>query len=364
MSDAPFPYGRIHNFSAGPAVLPLSVVEELREQLPNFAGMGVGVMELSHRSKPFLKLMKGAQGRIRRLLNLSDEHTVLFLQGGASLQFLMVAMNLLQGGAADYIDTGVWANKAIKEAKRYGTVVVPFSGKAENYRQVPRDWARTPGAVYTHITTNNTIYGTQLHGLPESEGLLVADMSSDILSREVDTSKIDVIYAGAQKNLGPSGLTVVTLSPRAMARAALSDAPTMLNYKVHADDADQLYNTPNTFGVLALDRVLNWIETQGLQTVGETNRRKAQKIYDLLDSSDFWRPHAAQDSRSDMNITWRLKDEALEPVFVKEATEAGLDGLKGHRSVGGLRASIYNACPEQSVDALVAFMREFERVRG
>lgn len=358
------PYGRIHNFSAGPAVMPLSVVEELREQLPNFMGTGVGVMEMSHRSKRFTELVRTAQARVRRVLGLPADTVVLFLQGGASTQFLMVPWNLLQGGVADYVDTGTWASKAIAEAKRFGTVNVVFSGKADKYRQVPQAWQSTPDAVYTHITTNNTIYGTELHHTPDVPGMLVADMSSDIASRPIDGARYDVIYAGAQKNLGPAGVTVVTLSPRAMARAAQSDAPTMLSYKVHNDDKDQLYNTPNTFGILALERVLAWVEAQGLEALAATNTRKAGKLYTLLDSSDFWRPHAARDSRSLMNVTWRLQSEALEEELLREATAAGFSELKGHRSVGGLRASLYNACPEASVDALVAFLRDFERRRG
>lgn len=356
---------RKHNFSAGPAVLPLSVVEQLQANLPDFQGTGIGLMEMSHRSAPFSALMDTVQARVRRVLSLPDTHTVLFLQGGASTQFLTVPQNLLQGGAADYLDTGGWANKAAKEARRFGTVHMRYSGKDTGYDRVPTEWEQTPDAVYTHYTSNNTVAGTQFQGLPASwSGLLVCDASSDVASRPMDYSGVDLLYAGAQKNLGPSGVTLVCLSPDALARADRADAPTMLAYGTHARAAKTLFNTPNTLGIYVLERVLAWVEDQGLDALGARNERKAQALYGLFDSSDFWAPHAQVDSRSRMNVTWRLHDRSLESKLVADADAAGFSGLKGHRSVGGLRASIYNACPEASVQALVQFLTEWERTHG
>ncbi len=357
---------RKHNFSAGPAVLPLSVIEELQAQLPDLHGSGIGLMEISHRSKTFDDIVRSAMARLRRVLGVPGSYEVLFLQGGASLQFAMVAQNLLQGGSADYLDTGTWTAKSIKQAAHFGTARVPFSGKADTYRQLPAagSWERDPGAAYTYYCTNNTIYGTQFAGAPVPDGRLVCDMSSDIASRAIDVGAHDVIFAGAQKNLGPSGVTVVILSPWAVERAAAAQGvPDMLSYGIHLGKGS-LFNTPNTLGIFVLERVLAWVEDQGMDALAATNRRKAQKIYDVLDGSDFFQPHAAADSRSDMNITWRLADPALEPVMVEQALAADISGIKGHRSVGGLRASTYNACPEASVDALVGFMREFERTQA
>ncbi len=357
---------RKHNFSAGPAVLPVSVIEELKAQLNDLHGSGIGLMEISHRSQTFDDIVRSAMARLRRVLGVPDDHQVLFLQGGASLQFAMIAQNILQGGSADYLDTGAWTAKSIKQAGHFGTARVPFSGKSDTYRQLPASgsWERDPSAVYTYYCTNNTIFGTQFAGAPVPDGRLVCDMSSDIASRSIDAAAHDVIFAGAQKNLGPSGVTVVILSPWAMARAATAtQVPDMLSYGVHLGKGS-LFNTPNTLGIFVLERVLAWIEDQGMDTVAARNRAKAQKIYDVLDSSDFWQPHAARDSRSDMNITWRLADSDLEPVMVQEGLAADISGIKGHRSVGGLRASTYNACPDASVDALVGFMGEFERTRG
>ena len=355
---------RIHNFSAGPAVLPLSVVQELRQQLLELGDSGLGLMEISHRSGIFSDIVDAAIERTRRVLALPQDFTVLFLQGGASTQFLGVPCNLLQGGVADYVDTGTWATKAIKEAGRYGTARVVFSGKDEGYRRVPNSWEASPDAVYTHWTSNNTIYGTEFHATPQITGLNVCDASSDIASRPIDGSSFDVLYAGAQKNLGPSGVTLVCLSPAAMERAARADAPTMLAWRTHAKAKKGLFNTPNTLGIFVLERVLAWVEEQGLEALDAANQRKADALYGLLDSSEFWRPHAELASRSRMNVTWRLADAALEPVLAEEALAAGFSGLKGHRSVGGLRASIYNACPEESVTALVDFLRDFEVKHG
>jgi phosphoserine aminotransferase len=354
---------RIHNFSAGPAVLPECVVTELQEQLPNLHNSGVGLMEISHRSETFEAIAHSANKRLRRLLALPDDYEVLMLQGGASLQFCMVAMNLLQGGVADYIDTGTWSKKALVEAKRFGDAKSVWSGEATDYRAVPKDseWTCSTDAVYTHYTSNNTIYGTQFHVPPKGEHLVV-DMSSDIVSTQIKGSDYDLIYAGAQKNMGPSGVTVVALSPWAAERAD-PDLPSMLRYKLHIEK-NSMFNTPNTLGVFTLDCVLSWIEEQGLDKVAETNRRKAAKIYKVIDDSDFWVGRAEVDSRSIMNVTWDLRDTRLQQRLLDKAATAGFNGIRGHRSVGGLRASIYNACPETSVDALVEFLKEFERTEG
>jgi phosphoserine aminotransferase len=354
---------RIHNFSAGPAVLPLSVVEELREALPNLEGTGLGLMEMSHRSKTFEAIVDSAMGRIRRVLSLPDDYEVLLLQGGASMQFCMVAMNLLQGGVADYIDTGAWSKKAAVEAQRFGDARVVWSGADVGYKRVPTndEWTCSEGAIYTHFTSNNTIYGTQFHKPIQGEHI-VCDMSSDIASRRIDGSAYDVIYAGAQKNLGPSGVTVIALSPWAVERSD-PNLPSMLRYRLHVEKGS-MFNTPNTLGIFFLDRVLAWIESQGMDVVEARNQRKADALYTLLDGSEFWQPIAQRDCRSLMNVSWRIADTALEPVLVQEALAAGFSGIKGHRSVGGIRASIYNACPEESVAALVGFLKEFERTRG
>jgi phosphoserine aminotransferase len=357
---------RKYNFSAGPAVLPLSVIEELQVALPDLHGSGIGLMEISHRSKTFDDIVRSAMARLRRVLGVPDDHEVLLLQGGASLQFVMVAQNILRGRTADYLDTGAWTGKSIVQAGYHGTARTAFSGKADKYRRLPEsgDWERDPNALYTYYCTNNTIYGTQFRGPPVPDGPLVCDMSSDIASRPINAAQHDVIFAGAQKNLGPSGVTVVILSPWAMEQAAqATGVPDMLSYGVHLSKGS-LFNTPNTLGIFVLERVLAWIEHQGADTVAAVNRDKAQKLYDLLDSSDFWRPHAARECRSDMNITWRLANQNLEPVMVEQALAANISGIKGHRSVGGLRASLYNACPVASVQALVDFMVDFERRLG
>lgn len=360
-------YGRIHNFGAGPAVLPLSVVEEVREALPNLNGSGIGLLEISHRSKTFQAVVDSAVARVKRVLAVPDDYSVLFLQGGASLQFYMTAHWLLRPGeAADYLVTGTWAQKAIKEAKRVGDAKAIWDDAPNNFKRVPNDgeYKVRDNAVYVHYTTNNTIYGTEFHHLPDAGGKpRVADASSDIAGVPLDVSKHDLIYAGAQKNLGPSGLTLAILSPWALARGA-ENVPAMLDYRVHHKDGS-LYNTPNAFGIYVLERVLAWMEANGgLQGAIARNQEKAGLLYGELDRSAFWRPHAEKASRSVMNVTWRLPTEALEETFVKEAKAAGLDGLKGHRSVGGIRASIYNACPRESVEALVGFMRDFEARHG
>ena len=358
---------RIHNFSAGPAVLPLPVLEQAQRDLISLPGVGMSVMEISHRSKTFEDLLNTAIADIRALANVPDNYKILMLQGGATLQFSMVPMNLLTGGgSADYIDTGSWADKAIKEAKKVGSVNIVASTKADGYTRIPRqdEIKLTRGAAYVHMTSNNTIEGTEWKAPPDvGEAPLVTDASSDILSGPIDVSRFGLIYAGAQKNLGPSGVTLVIIREDLLARS--TDAvPIMLNYKVHADN-NSLYNTPNTFGIYILGLTMKWLRSiGGLEGIARVNQRKAGRLYAEIDRTGFYRGTAQRESRSLMNITFRLPDEQLEKTFEKEATAAGLDGLKGHRSVGGMRASIYNAFPEEGIDALVAFMREFERKHG
>jgi phosphoserine aminotransferase len=358
---------RIYNFSAGPAVLPLPVLEEAQRDLVSLPGVGMSVMEISHRSKTFEDILDRSIADLRELTGMPASYKVLMLQGGASTQFSMVPMNLLGAGqTADYIDTGTWADKAIKEAKRVGKVNVTGSTKADKYNHIPapKDLALTPGAAYVHITGNNTIEGTEYHKLPPvGDAPLVSDASSHILSGPLDVSQFGLIYAGAQKNLGPSGLTLVIIREDLLARSADSLA-TMLNYKVQAEN-NSLYNTPPTFGIYLFGLTMKWIKSLGgLAGIGAINERKAGKLYAEIDRTGFYRGTANPPCRSRMNVTFRLPSEELEKAFDKEATAAGLDGLKGHRSVGGMRASIYNAFPEEGVDALIAFMREFERVRG
>ena len=358
---------RIHNFSAGPAILPLPVLEQIQRDMLSLPGVGMSVLEISHRSAPFDEIIEGAEADLRRLAGVPDGYHVLFLQGGASLQFSMVPMNLLPaGGSADYIVTGVWAQKAVKEAKRAGGVKIAASTEAENFARVPRqaELKLDAAAAYVHYTTNNTIYGTQSHYVPEVGNVpLVADASSDIFSRPIDVSKYGLIYAGAQKNLGPAGLTLVIVRDDLLKRTPAS-LPTMLQYGVHAENKS-MYNTPPVFAIYVTRLVLAWLVRQGgLEAIERANARKADALYAEIDRTGFYRGHAQPDSRSRMNVTFRLPSEDLEKKFVKESTAAGLDGLKGHRSVGGLRASLYNAFPESGVQALVQFMQEFERRNG
>jgi len=358
---------RVHNFSAGPAVLPVSVLEEIQRDLVSLPGVGMSILEISHRSAAFEAILAQAEADIRALAAMPSNYKVLFLQGGASLQFSMVPMNLLTSGAtADYIDSGSWAEKAIKEAKRVGTVNVAATTKAENYSRVPRqdELKLTPGAAYVHMTSNNTIEGTEYKDLPAVGDVpLVSDTSSDMFSRPIDISRHALIYSGAQKNMGPAGVTVVIVRDDLLQRSSKS-LPTMLNYAVHAENGS-MYNTPPAFAVYALGLVMKWlIANGGLAAIAKTNERKAAKLYSEIDRTGFYRGTADKACRSLMNVTFRLATEDLEKQFINESTAAGLDGLKGHRSVGGMRASIYNAFPEDGVDALVAFMREFERKRG
>jgi phosphoserine aminotransferase len=358
---------RVFNFSAGPAVLPVPVLEQAQRDLVALPGVGMSVMEISHRSKVFEDLLAGAITGLRELAGVPSNYRILFLQGGASLQFSMVPMNLLQPGTtADYVDTGTWAVKAIEEARRVGTVSVTGSTKAEKYTRIPAqaELGLTPGSSFVHITTNNTIEGTEWKTVPDTgDAPLVADASSDILSGPIDISRFGLIYAGAQKNLGPSGVTLVIIREDLLERSDKS-LPTMLSYKVMAEN-NSLYNTPNTFGVYIFGLVMQWLKSLGgLAAIARLNQRKAALLYSEIDRTGFYRGTAQQESRSLMNITFRLPTEELEKTFDRQASAAGFDGLKGHRSVGGLRASIYNAFPEEGVAGLVDFMREFERTHG
>jgi len=358
---------RVFNFSAGPAVLPLPVLEEAQRDLVALPGVGMSVMEISHRSKTFEEFLHTAQDNIRALAGIPAHYKILMLQGGASLQFSMVPMNLLGAGqTADYIDSGSWADKAVKEAKKVGKVNVAASTKAENYSRLPDpgEIRLTTGAAYVHMTSNNTIEGTQWKSLPDvGDAPLVSDTSSEMFSGPIDVARHALIYAGAQKNLGPSGVTLVIVREDLLARSA-DTLPTMLNYKVQADN-DSMYNTPNTFGIYILGLTMKWLRSQGgLDAIAKVNQRKAAKLYAEIDRTGFYRGTARRQDRSLMNVTFRLPTEELEKLFVKEAAAAGFDGLKGHRSVGGMRASIYNAFPEEGIDALVSFMREFERKHG
>jgi len=358
---------RVYNFSPGPAMLPLTVLEEAQRDLVSLPGVGMSVLEISHRSKAFDEIIQGAEADFRALARIPEGYHVLFLQGGASLQFSMVPMNLLAAGAtADYIVTGSWSKKAVKEAKKVGAVNVAATTEAENFARIPRqdELKLTPGAAYVHFTSNNTIFGTEWRAEPEVGSVpLVCDASSDVFSRPIDVGRYGLIYAGAQKNLGPSGLTVVVIRED-LAKQGAESLPTMLRYATHVADKS-LYNTPPVFGIYVLRLVLRWlIANGGLEAMAAANERKAAKLYAEIDRTGFYRGHAAKDGRSRMNVTFRLPAEDLEKQFVQEATAAGFDGLKGHRSVGGLRASIYNAFPEEGIDGLVAFMRDFEKRRG
>jgi len=357
---------RVHNFAAGPAVLPVDVLEEIQRDLIA-PGVGMSILEISHRSKTFESILEKAEADIRKLASIPANYKVLFLQGGASLQFSMVPMNLLTpGSTADYIDTGSWAEKAVKEARRVGSVNIAATTKADNYSRVPAqgELTLTPGAAYVHMTSNNTIEGTEFKSLPDvGDTPLVSDTSSDMFSRPIDVARHGLIYAGAQKNMGPAGVTIVIVRDDLLQRSQKT-LPTMLNYAVHAENKS-LYNTPPAFAVYALGLVMKWLLGQGgLPAIAKVNERKAAKLYAEIDRTGFYRGTAQKDSRSLMNVTFRLATEELENLFVKESTAAGLDGLKGHRAVGGMRASIYNAFPEDGVDALVAFMKEFERKHG
>jgi phosphoserine aminotransferase len=359
---------RIFNFAAGPAVLPEPVLAEAQRNLMSLPGVGMSILEISHRSKTFDEIIQGCEADIRKLAAIPGNYHVLFLQGGASLQFSMVPMNILPaGGRADYIVTGSWSKKAVKEAQKVGTVNVAATTESENFSRVPEqsELKLDPGAAYVHFTSNNTIFGTQWAKEPDAGAVpLVCDASSDIFSRPIDVSKYALIYAGAQKNLGPSGVTLVILREALLARSP-KNLPTMLDFNTHAKEKS-LYNTPPVFGIYIMRLTMQWVLAQGgLEAMGRRNAEKAKILYDAIDGSGgFYRAHARPGSRSDMNVTFRLPSEDLEKQFVTESKASKLDGLKGHRSVGGVRASIYNAFPKAGVEALVSFMKDFQRKNG
>ncbi|HAF12401.1 MAG TPA: 3-phosphoserine/phosphohydroxythreonine transaminase [Blastocatellia bacterium] len=358
---------RIYNFSAGPAILPVPVLEEAQRDMLSLPGVGMSVMEISHRSTTFDEIFHRADAGLRELLGVPDNYHVLFLQGGASLQFSMVPMNFLPAeGSADYILTGSWGKKALKEAKRAGATNVAATMADGGFTRIPGtdELKLDPKAAYVHITTNETIEGVEWKKEPGvGEVPLVVDASSDILSHPIPIDKYALIYAGAQKNMGPSGVTLVILRDDLLQRIP-DGLHTMLDYRTHVDNKS-LYNTPNTWGIYILSLVCKWLKDKGgLEAMHRENEAKAQLIYDAIDSTDFYRGHADADSRSIMNVTFRLPSEELEKKFTSEATAQGMVGLKGHRSVGGIRASIYNAFPLAGVEVLVAFMKEFEKKIG
>ena len=358
---------RVFNFCAGPAVLPEPVLEQIREQLPALPGVGMSVLEISHRSPAFDEILAAAEGNIRALAGVPDDYHVLFVQGGATLQFSMAPMNLLPGsGTADYLLTGSWAAQAAREAEKFGSVRVAATTEAEGFRRLPAaaeiDFA--PDAAYVHVTSNNTIAGTQWPTMPDvGDRPLVVDASSDILSRPIDVAGHGLIYGGAQKNLGPAGVTVVIIRPD-LAERGPSTLPKLMRYATYVKGGSRP-NTPPVFAIYVVSLVTAWLRGQGgLAAMAERNERKAATLYAAIDRTDFYRGVADPDSRSRMNVTFRLPTPALEKKFVEDAEAAGLAGLMGHRSVGGLRASIYNAFPEAGVDALATFMAEFERTYG
>ncbi len=352
---------RIYNFSPGPATLPYSVLEEAAKDIVNFKDKGIGLIEISHRSKEFMAVADETESLVRELLDVPDNYKVLFLQGGASSQFFMVPMNLLGADKkATYLNTGTWAKKAIKEAKLLGDIDVAYSSEEKSYNRVPEEDEYTvdQASEYLYLCSNNTIYGTQFGQFPGKGKMLVCDMSSDIFSRPLDVSRFGVIFAGAQKNMGPSGVTLVIIREDLL-ESTPENIPTMLRYKTHADKGS-MFNTPPTFAIYCVGRVLNWLKEQGgVAGMQQLNEEKAALLYDAIDGNDFYRGHAEKASRSLMNITFNLPTPELEVQFIAEAAALGLDGLKGHRSIGGCRASIYNAFPKEGVEKLVAFMAEF-----
>ncbi len=357
---------RINNFNAGPAALPLEVLQQVREELLDYHGQGLSVMEMSHRSKTFDGIIRGAEDLMKELMGIPDDYQVLFMQGGATLQFAAVPLNLMEDGAtADYVNTGAWSDKAIKEARKLGKNVRVVAGSDDqNFSYIPADIPVNTDAAYLHITSNNTIFGTQFSQYPDTGNVpLICDMSSDINCRPIDVSRFDLIYAGAQKNMGPSGVTIVIMK-KALLEKSPASLPTMLNYNIIAGKGS-MYNTPPTFAIYIIKLVLEWMKKQGgLTAIEKTNRKKAELLYNTIDRSDFYRGTVRPDSRSLMNVTFRLPSEELEKQFIAEALEHDLLGVKGHRSVGGIRASIYNAVPLGAVEALVGFMEAFEKKNG
>lgn len=355
---------RVYNFSAGPAVLPEEVLKEAAEEMLDYHGSGMSVMEMSHRSKWFQEILDTAEADLRELMEIPDNYKVLFLQGGASQQFAAIPMNLMKNGSADYIVTGQWAKKAAAEAEKYGKVNILASSADKTFSYIPdcTDLPVSADADYVYICENNTIYGTKFQTLPNTKGkTLVADVSSCFLSEPVDVSQYGVIYGGVQKNIGPAGVVIVIIREDLITDDVLPGTPTMLKYKTHAD-AGSLYNTPPAYGIYICGKVFRWLkERGGLSAMKAYNEKKAKLLYDFLDQSCLFKGTVEAKDRSLMNVPFVTGDETLDAKFVKEAKEAGLENLKGHRSVGGMRASIYNAMPIEGVEALVAFMEKFEK---
>ena len=356
-------YNRVYNFSAGPSMLPVEVLEKVQKDLLNYEESGQSVMEMSHRSKEFKKIIEDAEKNLRELMNIPDNYKVLFLQGGGTLQFSMIPMNLLHNSKkADYVVTGSWAKKAYKEATKFGDIKVVASSEPETFTYIPkitREDIRSD-ADYVYITSNNTIYGTAYHYIPETGNIpLVADMSSNILSEVIDVTKFGVIWFGAQKNVGPAGVTVVIIREDLIGHAG-ADIPTYLDYKIHADN-DSMYNTPPCFSIYVAGEVFKYLKSiGGVAEMEKRNREKAAMLYDYIDSSKLFQCPVAKEDRSMMNVVFVTGDEALDKKFVAEAREAGMVNLGGHRSIGGMRASIYNAMPKEGVETLIEFMKKFE----
>jgi len=358
---------RVFNFNPGPAAIPLEVLEEIQEEFLNFKGSGMSITEISHRSKPFDDVINDAIERTKRLLKLDDRFKVLFIQGGASMQFCMIPMNLLADDkSADYVNTGTWATKAIKEAQLLKkTIKVVASSEDKNFSYIPENVKFSPDAAYAHITSNNTIKGTQFADFPDTGNIpIISDMSSDIMSRPLDIDRFGLIYAGAQKNLGPAGVCMVIIRDDMLERVP-DTVPSMLKYTTYSSK-NSLYNTPPCFAIYTVQLVLKWLEEKigGLKNMEKINKKKAAILYDFFDTSNFYNGTAEKNSRSLMNVTFRLPNEDLEKAFVADATKNNLIGLKGHRSVGGCRASIYNAMPTEGIEALVDFMKVFESKNG
>ena len=356
---------RVYNFSAGPAALPLEVLENAKNDLVDYKGCGMSVMEMSHRGKDYDAIHQEAIATFKELTGIGDDYSVIFVQGGASLQFGMIPMNFLgKDATADYVNSGTWGNKALKQAQMIGNVNIAANCQKDIPTRMPSadEFKWTAGAAYSHICTNETISGAQLKVIPETGSPLIGDMSSDILSCPRDYSKFAMFYAGAQKNLGPSGMAVVAIR-KDFAEKGSSTIPTMLQYRTFVDE-NSLYNTPPTWAIYIFGETMKWVKKMGREKLFELNNAKAQKIYDVIDSSEFYRGTAVKEFRSNMNVTWRLPTEELEATFIKQAAEAGMKSLKGHRSVGGIRASIYNAFPMEGIDCLVDFMKDFEKRNG
>ncbi|MBP6302721.1 MAG: 3-phosphoserine/phosphohydroxythreonine transaminase [Bacteroidia bacterium] len=352
---------KVHNFSAGPAILPQAAIDASVEALKNFAGTGLSLIEVSHRSKEYEAVVDEATQLVKDILKLNDDYAVVFLQGGASLQFDMIPMNWLgDNQTAAYVNTGVWASRAIKEAKMFGKVNVLASSEDKNFSYIPKDYSIPTDAAYYHCTSNNTIYGTEMFSFPDTHGVpLVCDMSSDIFSRPFDANKFDMIYAGAQKNMGPAGTTLVILKKSFLEKRAARTIPTMLDYKVHIDNGS-MYNTPSVFAIFVCMHTLRWIKSIGLEAMEARNKAKADTLYAEIDRNPLFVGTVAKEDRSRMNVNFVLNDKSMEDEFLKFCKDKNLSGLKGHRSVGGLRASLYNALELESVQALVDAMQDFE----